>query len=268
MTISDHRDLVAALLGVPASPRRPSSRTAAVRGRCACSWPPAPTRSTWPARSTACCAAGSGSRWTPTGCGCSTGSGPARSDAGTPVERAPAPVREPAAEPPNGPHEEPPPPRRRPGTGRPAPPPPAGPRPRRSRPRAPGGWSSSGSSWSRPGSASRSRSPCASGDRVVVGEAEGAATERRAAPHRGRGDPARGRAVVGQDVRFFVEHVELAATGRRADRSRRPVDAHRPGDPAPVRRLGGARGRPPGGDPGVLAAVNRRVEPMLGEGSG
>jgi hypothetical protein len=103
-----------------------------------------------------------------------------------------------------------------------------------------------------------------SGDRAVVGEAEGAATT--LALHRTVAE-ATLRAVeevVDRDVRFYVEHVEIATTG---DERTALVVLSMLTDRATQRLSGASVVREDVRQAvirGVLAAVNRRVEPMLG----
>ena len=105
-----------------------------------------------------------------------------------------------------------------------------------------------------------------SGDRAVVGEAEGA--RHHAALHRSVAE-ATLRAVEpwsGEDVRFVVEHVELAATGH--ERTALVVVSMLT-DRATQRLSGASVVRDDVRQAvirAVLAAVNRRVEPMLAAG--
>ena len=107
-----------------------------------------------------------------------------------------------------------------------------------------------------------------SGDRAVTGEAEGAATT--SALHRSVA-AATLRAVeevVEHQVRFDVEHVEIAITGEERTAL---VVVSMLSDRATQRLSGASVVREDVRQAvirGVLAAVNRRVEPMLGEVAG
>ena len=102
-----------------------------------------------------------------------------------------------------------------------------------------------------------------SGDRAVVGEAEGAATALALNRTVAEATLRAVECVVGQDVRFFVEHVELAATG---DERTALVVLSMLTDRATQRLSGASVVREDVRQAvirAVLAAVNRRVEPML-----
>ena len=102
-----------------------------------------------------------------------------------------------------------------------------------------------------------------SGDRAVVGEAEGAATALALNRTVAEATLRAVESVVGPDVRFFVEHVELAATG---DERTALVVLSMLTDRATQRLSGASVVREDVRQAvirAVLAAVNRRVEPML-----
>ena len=102
-----------------------------------------------------------------------------------------------------------------------------------------------------------------SGDRAVVGEAEGAATALALNRTVAEATLRAVESVVGTDVRFFVEHVELAATG---DERTALVVLSMLTDRATQRLSGASVVREDVRQAvirAVLAAVNRRVEPML-----
>ena len=105
-----------------------------------------------------------------------------------------------------------------------------------------------------------------SGDRAVIGEAEGAATTLALNRTVAEATLRAVETVVGQDVRFFVEHVELAATG---DERTALVVLSMLTDRATQRLSGASVVREDVRQAvirAVLAAVNRRVEPMLATG--
>jgi hypothetical protein len=288
VTISDHRDLVAALLGVP------GVAAAAVEPL---GGGPGTLRLQLVSGADEVDVAGAVNRLLRSRFGLAVdadrvrvleGSGPASTGlAGTPVERTPVPVREPAGEGPNGhqmrsetatapapPPAPEPPPAPAPPAATAAAPEPAAAAPSPAPATAPATWVDT-----RVASTGRlviERVQLVSaglgvavsvtlraGDRAVVGEAEGAATT--PALHRTVAE-ATLRAVetvVGQDVRFFVEHVEIATTG---DERTALVVLSLLTDRVTQRLSGASVVR---GDVrqavirAVLAAVNRRVEPML-----
>jgi hypothetical protein len=196
------------------------------------------------------------------------GSGPASTGlAGTPVERTPAPVREPAAERPNG-HR----------SSSAAPPPAPEPIPEPAAAPAPDGGPgpvtvvSSGRlviervQLVSAGLGVSVSVTLRSGDRSVVGEAEGAATVLALNRTVAEATLRAVETVVGADVRFFVEHVELAATG---DERTALVVLSMLTDRATQRLSGASVVREDVRQAvirAVLAAVNRRVEPMLAAG--
>jgi hypothetical protein len=102
-----------------------------------------------------------------------------------------------------------------------------------------------------------------SGVRAVVGEAEGAATALALNRTVAEATLRAVESVIGPDVRFFVEHVELAATG---DERTALVVLSMLTDRATQRLSGASVVREDVRQAvirAVLAAVNRRVEPML-----
>jgi hypothetical protein len=177
------------------------------------------------------------------------------------VERTPVPIREPAAERPNGhrtPSEPPP-------ASAPAPEPAAEPEPAP----APVTVSSTGRlliervQLVSAGLGVSVSVTLRSGDRAVVGEAEGAATALALNRTVAEATLRAVESVVGQDVRFFVEHVELAATG---DERTALVVLSMLTDRATQRLSGASVVREDVRQAvirAILAAVNRRVEPML-----
>jgi hypothetical protein len=260
VTISDHRDLVAALLGVP------GVAAAAVEPL---GGGPGTLRLQLVSGADEVDVAGAVNRLLRSRFGLAVdadrvrvleGSGPASTGlAGTPMERTPGPVREPAAEPPNG------------HRSRSEPPPAPEPAP------AVAPAATSVASTGRlliervqlvsAGLGVSVSVTLRSGDRAVVGEAEGAATalalNRTVAEATLRAVES---VVVGQDVRFFVEHVELAATG---DERTALVVLSMLTDRATQRLSGASVVREDVRQAvirAVLAAVNRRVEPMLAAG--
>ncbi len=262
MTISDHRDLVAALLGVP------GVAAAAVEPL---GGGPGTLRLQLVSGADEVDVAGAVNRLLRSRFGLAVdadrvrvleGSGPASTGlAGTPVERTPAPVREPTAERPNGhrSRSEPPP------APAPAPEPAAEPEPAP----APVPVSSSGRlliervQLVSAGLGVSVSVTLRSGDRAVVGEAEGAATALALNRTVAEATLRAVESVVGQDVRFFVEHVELAATG---DERTALVVLSMLTDRVTQRLSGASVVREDVRQAvirAVLAAVNRRVEPML-----
>lgn len=262
MTISDHRDLVAALLGVP------GVAAAAVEPL---GGGPGTLRLQLVSGADEVDVAGAVNRLLRSRFGLAVdadrvrvleGSGPASTGlAGTPVERTPVPVREPAAERPNG-HRvaSEPPPAPAPTPERAAEPEPAP---------APVTLSSSGRlliervQLVSAGLGVSVSVTLRSGDRAVVGEAEGAATGLALNRTVAEATLRAVESVVGQDVRFFVEHVELAATG---DERTALVVLSMLTDRATQRLSGASVVREDVRQAvirAVLAAVNRRVEPML-----
>jgi hypothetical protein len=268
VTISDHRDLVAALLGVP------GVAAAAVEPL---GGGPGTLRLQLVSGADEVDVAGAVNRLLRSRFGLAVdadrvrvleGSGPASTGlAGTPVERTPVPVREPAAEPPNG--------HRSRSEPAPAPEPAAEPAPAArpaARPAAPATVASSGRlliervQLVSAGLGVSVSVTLRSGDRAVIGEAEGAATSM--ALHRTVAEATLRavEAVVGQDLRFFVEHVEIAATG---DERTALVVLSMLTDRATQRLSGASVVREDVRQAvirAVLAAVNRRVEPMLAAG--
>lgn len=265
VTISDHRDLVAALLGVP------GVAAAAVEPL---GGGPGTLRLQLVSGADEVDVAGAVNRLLRSRFGLAVdadrvrvleGSGPDSTElSGTPVERTPVPVREPAADPTNGHRsrsEPPPAPDPRPT---PDPAPPATP--------APATVATSGRlviervQLVSAGLGVSVSVTLRSGERAVVGEGEGAATP--LALHRTVAE-ATLRAVetlVGQDVRFFVEHVEIAATG---DERTALVVLSLLTDRVTQRLSGASVVREDVRQAvirAVLAAVNRRVEPMLAAG--
>jgi hypothetical protein len=262
VTISDHRDLVAALLGVP------GVAAAAVEPL---GGGPGTLRLQLVSGADEVDVAGAVNRLLRSRFGLAVdadrvrvleGSGPASTGlAGTPVQRTPAPVREPAAERPNG-HRLPPEP---PPAPAPAPEPAAEPEPAP----APVTVSSTGRlliervQLVSAGLGVSVSVTLRSGDRAVVGEAEGAATALALNRTVAEATLRAVESVVGQDVRFFVEHVELAATG---DERTALVVLSMLTDRATQRLSGASVVREDVRQAvirAVLAAVNRRVEPML-----
>lgn len=262
MTISDHRDLVAALLGVP------GVAAAAVEPL---GGGPGTLRLQLVSGADEVDVAGAVNRLLRSRFGLAVdadrvrvleGSGPASTGlAGTPVERTPVPVREPAAGRPNGhrtPSEPPPAPA-------PTPEPTAEPEP------APAAATVSNSGrlviervqLVSAGLGVSVSVTLRSGDRAVVGEAEGAATALALNRTVAEATLRAVESVVGQDLRFFVEHVELAATG---DERTALVVLSMLTDRATQRLSGASVVREDVRQAvirAVLAAVNRRVEPML-----
>jgi hypothetical protein len=262
VTISDHRDLVAALLGVP------GVAAAAVEPL---GGGPGTLRLQLVSGADEVDVAGAVNRLLRSRFGLAVdadrvrvleGSGPASTGlAGTPVQRTPVPVREPAAERPNG-HRLPPKP---PPAPAPAPEPAAEPEPAP----APVTVSSTGRlliervQLVSAGLGVSVSVTLRSGDRAVVGEAEGAATALALNRTVAEATLRAVESVVGQDVRFFVEHVELAATG---DERTALVVLSMLTDRATQRLSGASVVREDVRQAvirAVLAAVNRRVEPML-----
>jgi len=263
VTISDHRDLVAALLGVP------GVAAAAVEPL---GGGPGTLRLQLVSGADEVDVAGAVNRLLRSRFGLAVdadrvrvleGSGPASTGlAGTPVERTPVPVREPAAERPNGhrvPSEPPPAPA-------PTPEPAAEPEPAAP---APVTVSSSGRlviervQLVSAGLGVSVSVTLRSGDRAVVGEAEGAATALALNRTVAEATLRAVESVIGPDVRFFVEHVELAATG---DERTALVVLSMLTDRATQRLSGASVVREDVRQAvirAVLAAVNRRVEPML-----
>jgi hypothetical protein len=262
VTISDHRDLVAALLGVP------GVAAAAVEPL---GGGPGTLRLQLVSGADEVDVAGAVNRLLRSRFGLAVdadrvrvleGSGPASTGlAGTPVERTPAPVREPTAERPNGhrSRSEPPP------APAPAPEPAAEPEPAP----APVPVSSSGRlliervQLVSAGLGVSVSVTLRSGDRAVVGEAEGAATALALNRTVAEATLRAVESVVGRDVRFFVEHVELAATG---DERTALVVLSMLTDRVTQRLSGASVVREDVRQAvirAVLAAVNRRVEPML-----
>ena len=262
MTISDHRDLVAALLGVP------GVAAAAVEPL---GGGPGTLRLQLVSGADEVDVAGAVNRLLRSRFGLAVdadrvrvleGSGPASTGlGGTPVERTPAPVREPTAQPPNG-HRSPSEP---PSAPAPAPELAAEPEPAP----APVPVSSSGRlliervQLVSAGLGVSVSVTLRSGDRAVVGEAEGAATALALNRTVAEATLRAVESVVGQDVRFFVEHVELAATG---DERTALVVLSMLTDRVTQRLSGASVVREDVRQAvirAVLAAVNRRVEPML-----
>jgi hypothetical protein len=263
VTISDHRDLVAALLGVP------GVAAAAVEPL---GGGPGTLRLQLVSGADEVDVAGAVNRLLRSRFGLAVdadrvrvleGSGPASTGlAGTPVERTPVPVREPAAERPNGhrvPSEPPPAPA-------PTPEPAAEPEPAAP---APVTVSSSGRlviervQLVSAGLGVSVSVTLRCGDRAVVGEAEGAATALALNRTVAEATLRAVESLVGLDVRFFVEHVELAATG---DERTALVVLSMLTDRATQRLSGASVVREDVRQAvirAVLAAVNRRVEPML-----
>ena len=265
VTISDHRDLVAALLGVP------GVAAAAVEPL---GGGPGTLRLQLVSGADEVDVAGAVNRLLRSRFGLAVdadrvrvleGSGPASTGlAGTPVERTPAPVREPAAEAPNGrrSRSEPPP------ASAPAPAPAAAPT------AAPAATSVASTGrlviervqLVSAGLGVSVSVTLRSGVRAVVGEAEGAATTLALNRTVAEATLRAVETVVGQDVRFFVEHVELAATG---DERTALVVLSMLTDRATQRLSGASVVREDVRQAvirAVLAAVNRRVEPMLATG--
>ncbi len=262
MTISDHRDLVAALLGVP------GVAAAAVEPL---GGGPGTLRLQLVSGADEVDVAGAVNRLLRSRFGLAVdadrvrvleGSGPASTGlAGTPVARTPVPVREPATERPNG-HRtasEPPP------APAPTPEPASQPEPAP----APVTVSSTGRlliervQLVSAGLGVSVSVTLRSGDRAVVGEAEGAATALALNRTVAEATLRAVESVVGPDVRFFVEHVELAATG---DERTALVVLSMLTDRVTQRLSGASVVREDVRQAvirAVLAAVNRRVEPML-----
>jgi hypothetical protein len=265
VTISDHRDLVAALLGVP------GVAAAAVEPL---GGGPGTLRLQLVSGADEVDVAGAVNRLLRSRFGLAVdadrvrvleGSGPASTGlAGTPVERTPGPVREPAAVSANG------------GRSRSEPPPAPAPAP------APGAAPAAAPAATRVASTGRLviervqlvsaglgvsvSVTLRSGDRAVIGEAEGAATTLALNRTVAEATLRAVETVVGQDVRFFVEHVELAATG---DERTALVVLSMLTDRATQRLSGASVVREDVRQAvirAVLAAVNRRVEPMLAAG--
>jgi hypothetical protein len=264
VTISDHRDLVAALLGVP------GVAAAAVEPL---GGGPGTLRLQLVSGADEVDVAGAVNRLLRSRYGLAVdadrvrvleGSGPASTGlAGTPVARTPVPVREPVAERPNG-HRtasEPPP--------APAPTPEPATEPAPAPAPAPVTVSSTGRlliervQLVSAGLGVSVSVTLRSGDRAVVGEAEGAATALALNRTVAEATLRAVESVVGQDVRFFVEHLELAATG---DERTALVVLSMLTDRATQRLSGASVVREDVRQAvirAVLAAVNRRVEPML-----
>lgn len=271
MTISDHRDLVAALLGVP------GVAAAAVEPL---GGGPGTLRLQLVSGADEVDVAGAVNRLLRSRFGLAVdadrvrvleGSGPASTGlAGTPAERTPAPVREPAAERPNGHH--PPSPARPVPAPAPAPAaepeaaPAAAPAPALATVSSPGRLVIERIQLVSAGLGVSVSVTLRSGDRAVVGEAEGAATALALNRTVAEATLRAVESVVGPDVRFFVEHVELAATG---DERTALVVLSMLTDRVTQRLSGASVVREDVRQAvirAVLAAVNRRVEPMLAAG--
>ena len=265
MTISDHRDLVAALLGVP------GVAAAAVEPL---GGGPGTLRLQLVSGADEVDVAGAVNRLLRSRFGLAVdadrvrvleGSGPASTGlAGTPVQRTPAPVREPAAEPANA----------RRSRLEPPPAPGAAPGPAAAPAAAPAATTVATTGrlliervqLVSAGLGVSVSVTLRSGDRAVVGEAEGAATTLALNRTVAEATLRAVETVVGQDVRFFVEHVELAATG---DERTALVVLSMLTDRATQRLSGASVVREDVRQAvirAVLAAVNRRVEPMLAAG--
>jgi hypothetical protein len=265
VTISDHRDLVAALLGVP------GVAAAAVEPL---GGGPGTLRLQLVSGADEVDVAGAVNRLLRSRFGLAVdadrvrvleGSEPASTGlAGTPVERTRVPVREPAAEPTNGHRSqaEPPP------APAPAPAPAAAPvaAPAATRVASTGRLVIERVQLVSAGLGVSVSVTLRSGDRAVVGEAEGAATTLALNRTVAEATLRAVETLVGQDVRFFVEHVELAATG---DERTALVVLSMLTDRATQRLSGASVVREDVRQAvirAVLAAVNRRVEPMLAAG--
>jgi hypothetical protein len=243
VTISDHRDLVAALLGVP------GVAAAAVEPL---GGGPGTLRLQLVSGADEVDVAGAVNRLLRSRFGLAVdadrvrvleGSGPASTGlAGTPVERTPVPVREPDAEP-------------APAAA-----------PAATRVASTGRLVIERVQLVSAGLGVSVSVTLRSGDRAVVGEAEGAATALALNRTVAEATLRAVETVVGQDVRFFVEHVELAATG---DERTALVVLSMLTDRATQRLSGASVVREDVRQAvirAVLAAVNRRVEPMLAAG--
>jgi hypothetical protein len=265
VTISDHRDLVAALLGVP------GVAAAAVEPL---GGGPGTLRLQLVSGADEVDVAGAVNRLLRSRFGLAVdadrvrvleGSGPAATGlAGTPVERTPPTVPEPAAEAPNGhrSRSEPPP------APAPAPVPAAVPvaAPAANRVASTGRLVIERVQLVSAGLGVSVSVTLRAGDRAVVGEAEGAATTLALNRTVAEATLRAVETVVGQNVRFFVEHVELAATG---DERTALVVLSMLTDRATQRLSGASVVREDVRQAvirAVLAAVNRRVEPMLAAG--